>query len=162
LIVLAIFGEAYKSQSPSLCSLLQPPATVSPLSPNILLGTLFAKTLRSMFFEETYYIQNADCFNLPLNGGAVVLKSLHQFRGSLCSKCTTVTLTALVFWRCRDRISAQRRLPRVFREFPQLLETRTEKLPRKKPWPLLFIILNYPTILCYRNYYVFNRKGVVT
>jgi len=35
----------YKLRSSSLCSLLQPPATFSPLGPNILLSTLFSNIL---------------------------------------------------------------------------------------------------------------------
>jgi hypothetical protein len=45
LITLIIFSEAYKLQSSSLCSLLQPPATSSLLGPNILLRMLFSNTL---------------------------------------------------------------------------------------------------------------------
>jgi hypothetical protein len=36
-----MFGEQYKSQSPSLCSLLQYPVTFSFLGPNNILNTIF-------------------------------------------------------------------------------------------------------------------------
>jgi len=45
LIVLIMFGEAFKLWSSLLCSLLQPPATSSLLGSNILLITLFTNTL---------------------------------------------------------------------------------------------------------------------
>jgi hypothetical protein len=45
LINLIIFSEAYTLRSSSLCSVLQPPATVSLLVPNILLSALFSDTL---------------------------------------------------------------------------------------------------------------------
>ena len=43
--LIMIFGEEYRSQSSLLCSLLNSPITSSILSPNILLSTLFLKTL---------------------------------------------------------------------------------------------------------------------
>jgi hypothetical protein len=45
LIIRMIFGEEYRAQSSLLCSLLHPPVTSSLLGPNILLSTLFSKTL---------------------------------------------------------------------------------------------------------------------
>jgi len=45
LIILIILGEAYKLWSFSSCGLLQPPATSSLLGQNILISTLFSKTL---------------------------------------------------------------------------------------------------------------------
>jgi hypothetical protein len=42
---LLIVREAYKLRSSSLCSLLQPPATSSHLSPNILISTMFTDNL---------------------------------------------------------------------------------------------------------------------
>jgi len=45
LITLITLGVEYKLYSSSLCSLLQRPATFTPLGPNILLGTLFPNTL---------------------------------------------------------------------------------------------------------------------
>jgi hypothetical protein len=44
LIILITLGEEYKLWS-SLCSFLQPPVTSSVFGPNILLRTLFSKTL---------------------------------------------------------------------------------------------------------------------
>jgi hypothetical protein len=44
-ITLTVFGQAYKLRSSSFCVLIQPPATSSPLCPNILLSTLFSDTL---------------------------------------------------------------------------------------------------------------------
>jgi hypothetical protein len=41
-ITLIIFGEVYKCTSSSFCSFLYPPATSSPLGPNMLLSTLFS------------------------------------------------------------------------------------------------------------------------
>jgi hypothetical protein len=41
-----IFGEEYRAWSSLLCSLLHSPVTSSLLGPNILLSTLFSKTLR--------------------------------------------------------------------------------------------------------------------
>jgi hypothetical protein len=45
LITRAIFGDEYRSLSSSLCSLLYSPVTSSLVGPNILLSTLFPKTL---------------------------------------------------------------------------------------------------------------------
>jgi hypothetical protein len=45
LIILIVFGEAYKLWSSLLCSLLQPPATSSLLGPHILPSELFSNTL---------------------------------------------------------------------------------------------------------------------
>jgi hypothetical protein len=45
LITLIIFGEVYRLQSSSLCSLLRLPASSFLLGPNILLSTLFSNTL---------------------------------------------------------------------------------------------------------------------
>jgi hypothetical protein len=45
LITLITLDEAHKLWSSSLCSLLQSPATSSPLGPNILLSILFSYTL---------------------------------------------------------------------------------------------------------------------
>jgi hypothetical protein len=45
LITQMIFGEEYRAQSSLLCSLLHSPVTLSLLGPNILLSTLFSKTL---------------------------------------------------------------------------------------------------------------------
>jgi hypothetical protein len=42
LITLIIFDEAYTLWSYSLCNVLQPPATSSPLGPNTLLSSLFS------------------------------------------------------------------------------------------------------------------------
>ena len=44
-LITLIFREQYKSQSYSLCSLLQSPVTTSLLGPNISLSTLFSDTL---------------------------------------------------------------------------------------------------------------------
>jgi hypothetical protein len=44
-ITLIICGNTCKLWNSPLCSLLQPPATSSPLGPNILLSTLFSNTL---------------------------------------------------------------------------------------------------------------------
>ena len=45
LITRMIFGEEYRSRRSSLCNLLHSPFTLSLLCPNILLSTLFSKTL---------------------------------------------------------------------------------------------------------------------
>ena len=45
LITRTILGEAYRSLSSSLCSLLHSPVTSSLLGPNILLNTIFSNTL---------------------------------------------------------------------------------------------------------------------
>src|SRR5215470_2280724 len=45
LIIRIIFGDAYRSLSSSLCSLLHSPVASSLLGPNILLSTLFSNTL---------------------------------------------------------------------------------------------------------------------
>jgi hypothetical protein len=53
-----IFGEACTLWSSSLCSLLHPPTTSSPLGPNILLSALFSKTLNkcsSLSVRETKF-----------------------------------------------------------------------------------------------------------
>jgi hypothetical protein len=44
LITLIIFGEAFKLQISSLCSLLQPHTTTFLLDPNVLRSTLFSST----------------------------------------------------------------------------------------------------------------------
>ena len=44
-ITRTILGEAYRSLSPSLCSLLHSPVTSSLLGPNILLNIMFSNTL---------------------------------------------------------------------------------------------------------------------
>jgi hypothetical protein len=53
LIIRIIFGEEYRSFSPSLCSFLHSLVTLSLLGPNILLGTLFSNTL-SLRSQITY------------------------------------------------------------------------------------------------------------
>jgi hypothetical protein len=45
LMILIILGEDYKLHSSSICSFLQPPFTSSLFGPNILLSTLFSKSL---------------------------------------------------------------------------------------------------------------------
>jgi hypothetical protein len=45
LIVLTVFGEVYKLQSSSLCSLFRHPVTSFLLDPNIHLSTLFSTAL---------------------------------------------------------------------------------------------------------------------
>jgi hypothetical protein len=45
LITLIMVGDQYRSLSSSLCSLLHPPVTPSPVGPNIPLSTLFTNTL---------------------------------------------------------------------------------------------------------------------
>jgi hypothetical protein len=44
-LIILIYGEEYKLWRPSLRSLLQPPVTSSLLGPNLLLSTLFSKTV---------------------------------------------------------------------------------------------------------------------
>ena len=76
LIAWAIFGEEYRSQSSSLCSFLNSPATSSLLGPNILLNTLFSNTLS---LRSSLNVSDQVSHPCKTTGNALGSRSITQF-----------------------------------------------------------------------------------